>query len=72
MKTEDEKYSHFLERNQYFHVYNRASEETLYILCVNEQISNAVVFNFKYISSDINYQAYFSYLSGWGYEVSFR
>ena len=37
-----------------------------------EQISNATVFNFKYFSSDISYQAYFSYVSVWGYEVSFR
>ena len=28
-----------------------------------EQISNATVFNFKYFSSDISYQAYFSYVS---------
>ena len=34
-----------------------------------EQISNSTVLNFKYISSDISYQAYFSYESVWGYEV---
>ena len=28
-----------------------------------EQISNATVFNFKYFSSNISYQAYFSYVS---------
>ena len=33
---------------------------------------NATVFNFKYINSDISYQAYFSYVSVWGYQVSFR
>ena len=37
-----------------------------------EQISNATLFNFKYFSSGINYQAYSSYVSAWGYEVSFR
>ena len=37
-----------------------------------EQISNTTVFNFKYFCSDISYQAYFSYVSVWGYEVSFR
>ena len=39
---------------------------------VLEQIFNAAVFNFKYFSSDISYQAYFSYVSVWGYDVSFR
>ena len=42
------------------------------MLHILEQISKATVFNFKYFSSDISYQAYFSYVSVWGYEVSFR
>ena len=40
-------------------------------VCILEQISNAAVFNFKYFSSDISYQAYFSYVSVWGYEKAF-
>ena len=34
-----------------------------------EQISNATVFNFKYFSSDISYQAYFLCVSVGGYEI---
>ena len=37
-----------------------------------KQIPNATVFNFKYFSSGISYQAYFSYVSDWRFEVSFR
>ena len=40
----------------------------MYIL---EQISNATDCNFKYFSSDISYQAYFSYVSAWGHEKAF-
>ena len=32
-------------------------------ISILEQISNARVFNFKYFSSDISYQAYFSYVN---------
>ena len=34
-----------------------------------KQISNATDFNFKHFSSDISYQAYFSYVSVCGYEA---
>ena len=53
---------------RYIHMF---APQIIYIL---EQISNATVFNLKYFRSDISYQAYFSYVSFWGYmyEVSFR
>ena len=31
-----------------------------------------MVFKFKYFSSDISYEAYFSYVNVWGYVVSFH
>ena len=43
-----------------------------FILSLLKQIPNATIFNCKYFSSDVSYQAYFLFVSVWGNEVSFR
>ena len=48
------------------------SQDNIFPTNILEQISKATVFNFKYFSSDISYQAYIWYVSVCGYEVSFR